>query len=78
MTRARDELFLLAPLKYYVTEQRRYGAAHVYGARSRFLTDSVCACLETEVWPAQAAREASLPPAPVRIDVVQRLKSLWD
>jgi len=78
MTRARDELYLLAPLKYYVTDQRRYGAAHVYGARSRFLTDSVCARLEPQVWPLESERAPLLPPAPVRIDVAARLKSLWD
>jgi len=38
MTRAKDELDLVSPLKYYVTQQARLGDAHVYGARSRFLT----------------------------------------
>ena len=38
MTRARHALDLIAPLKYYVGQQARYGDAHVYGTRSRFLT----------------------------------------
>jgi DNA helicase-2/ATP-dependent DNA helicase PcrA len=46
MTRARDALHLIAPLKYYVTQQPRYGDAHVYGARSRFLTPDVLATME--------------------------------
>ena len=46
MTRAKSELDLIAPLKYYVTQQSRMGDRHVYGTRSRFVTDSVMSCLE--------------------------------
>jgi DNA helicase-2/ATP-dependent DNA helicase PcrA len=46
MTRAKTDLELMAPLKYYVTQQSRMGDRHVYGARSRFITDEVMACLE--------------------------------
>jgi len=41
MTRARNELHLCAPLKYAVTQQPKDGDGHVYGAKSRFLTDKV-------------------------------------
>ena len=43
MTRAKSELHLIAPLRYYVTGQPRRGDAHVYGATSRFLTRAVMA-----------------------------------
>ena len=46
MTRAKTELDLIAPLKYYVTQQSRMGDRHVYGAKSRFLTRAVMACLD--------------------------------
>jgi DNA helicase II / ATP-dependent DNA helicase PcrA len=46
MTRARDQLHLLEPQRYYVTQQPRSGDGHVYGARSRFLTEGVLATLE--------------------------------
>jgi len=49
MTRAKRELDLVAPLKYYVTQQSRMGDRHVYGARSRFITDEVMSCLEPHV-----------------------------
>jgi DNA helicase-2/ATP-dependent DNA helicase PcrA len=80
MTRARDELHLVTPLRYYVTQQQRLGDAHVYGARSRFLTERVLATLEPAFWP-EGGREAgggALAPAPVRIDVGARLKGMWD
>jgi len=41
MTRARESLSLMRPLKYWVPEQVRHGDKHVYGAKSRFLTPSV-------------------------------------
>ncbi len=46
MTRARNELHLCAPLKYQVTQQPKNGDAHVYGAKSRFMTDKVLETLE--------------------------------
>ena len=47
MTRAKQSLTLVAPLRYHVTQQRRDGDQHVYGARSRFLTDSLLATMDT-------------------------------
>ncbi len=46
MTRARNELHLCAPLKYSVTQQGRDGDKHIYGAKSRFMTDRVLECFE--------------------------------
>ena len=41
MTRAQNDLLLLAPLKFHITSQPKHADAHVYGGRSRFLTDKV-------------------------------------
>ncbi|MGA8052231.1 MAG: ATP-dependent helicase [Burkholderiales bacterium] len=77
MTRARSELHLVAPLRYYVTQQSRKGDAHVYGAKSRFLTRSVMEHLEPRTWPeAEAAAPAQVESAP-RVDVATRLRGLW-
>src|ERR1700733_5014508 len=46
MTRARNELHLCAPLKFAVTQQAKDGDAHVYGAKSRFMTDKMLDSLE--------------------------------
>jgi DNA helicase-2/ATP-dependent DNA helicase PcrA len=78
MTRARDELHLIEPLRYYVTQQAAGGDRHVYGARSRFLNDSVLATLDRVGWPNEADAEVSLPQASaVRVDVASRLRDLW-
>ena len=79
MTRAKHELDLVAPLKYYVTQQARAGDGHVYGTRSRFLTSRVMSALDAITWPAERASTAEpaarneLP----RVDVATRLRNLW-
>jgi DNA helicase-2/ATP-dependent DNA helicase PcrA len=77
MTRAKTDLHLIAPLRYYVTQQPRRGDAHVYGARSRFMTRKVMAQLEETTWPPpdKAAPVSTTDAAPV--DVAARLRGLW-
>jgi DNA helicase-2/ATP-dependent DNA helicase PcrA len=66
MTRAKTSLDLIAPLKYYVTPQSRMGDRHVYGAKSRFLTRAVMACLEERAWDAEPA-----------LDMGTKLRAMW-
>jgi DNA helicase-2/ATP-dependent DNA helicase PcrA len=79
MTRARDALDLVTPLKYYVTHQTRQGDTHVYGTRSRFLTAAVTKTLELVTWPADACRAAEPAAAAAlpRVDVAARLRKQW-
>ena len=78
MTRARADLDLIAPLKYYVTQQPRLGDAHVYGARSRFMTRAVMARLQALSWPeGEAAAAAAAPPGAARVDVAGKLRGMW-
>src|SRR5207253_30657 len=46
LTRAENDLMLIMPLKFHLTQQPRTGDAHVYGGRSRFLTEKVVKTLE--------------------------------
>ena len=80
MTRARDTLHLVQPLRYYVTEQPRYGDRHVYGATSRFLTKPVLATLDRITWPAAAPAEPGAAPGSTRaaVDVGAGLRALWE
>ena len=48
LTRAQNDLMLMAPLKFHLTAQSRQGDAHVYGGRSRFLTEKVLKTLEPD------------------------------
>ncbi len=79
MTRAKHDLHLVAPLRYYITQQSRTGDAHVYGARSRFMTDQLMQCFEQKAWPAVpgvTVNKAS--ETKVRIDAAAALRAMWD
>ena len=78
MTRAKTDLHLVAPMKYYVTQQARMGDRHVYGAKSRFMTRPVMACLEQVTWPenAESAAHPSPRDAP-QVDVASQLRGMW-
>jgi len=80
MTRARNELHLCVPLKYMVTQQPKNGDAHVYGAKSRFMTDKVLACFEQTTFRSlrgvESLREDAAAAAPAG-DVVAQLKEMW-
>ena len=76
MTRAKASLDLIAPLKYYVTQQSRMGDRHVYGAKSRFLTTKVLACFDQVSWSDEKeGTGAGKKSAPV--DVAGRLRGMW-
>jgi DNA helicase II / ATP-dependent DNA helicase PcrA len=76
MTRAKSELHLVAPLKYYVASQSRMGDRHVYGAKSRFMTRAVLACMEAEVFGETPPNEA-IAAARSSMDVAARLRGMW-
>ncbi|HWD23401.1 MAG TPA: ATP-dependent helicase [Burkholderiales bacterium] len=76
MTRAKRDLHLIAPLKYYVTQQSRMGDRHVYGAKSRFLTSAVMECLEQVAYGGPHEAE-SLSSCKAQVDVAGKLRALW-
>ncbi len=77
MTRAKNDLHLVAPLKYYVTNQPKNGDRHVYGARSRFLTKSVMATLDTITWPDVDDRADAPASGHARVNVAGKLRGMW-
>jgi DNA helicase II / ATP-dependent DNA helicase PcrA len=78
MTRAKRDLHLIAPLKYYVTQQSRTGDVHVYGARSRFLTPKVMSTMAAKSWPAAQPVAQTVLPAAAQVDVGAKLRAMWD
>jgi DNA helicase II / ATP-dependent DNA helicase PcrA len=77
ITRAKSALHLVAPLKYWVPQQPRYGDRHVYGARSRFIDEAMMGCMEPRFHGgAEADGRAPERPAEV-IDIAARLRTMW-
>jgi DNA helicase-2/ATP-dependent DNA helicase PcrA len=77
LTRAKTDLHVIAPLRYYITQQSRRGDAHVYGARSRFMTSSVMALFEQITWPLAESGTPVGPTNAPRVDVAGMLRGMW-
>jgi DNA helicase-2/ATP-dependent DNA helicase PcrA len=78
MTRAREQLHLLVPQRFYVTQQAGGGDRHIYAGRSRFVSEAMVASFEQVAWPEQApaAPSAARPQAPV-LQVRSRARAAW-
>jgi DNA helicase-2/ATP-dependent DNA helicase PcrA len=59
-----------------VTQQSRTSDRHVYGAKSRFLTREVMACLDPVAWGEADTEDAPVGGRP-NVDVAGKLRSLW-
>ena len=78
MTRAKQSLTLVAPLRFHVTQQPKDGDRHVYGARSRFLTDRLLATMRPDFRGRDAAgSDAFVSRSSTRIDVGSRMREMW-
>jgi DNA helicase-2/ATP-dependent DNA helicase PcrA len=81
LTRAQNDLFIVAPLKFHLTNQSRQGDAHVYGGRSRFLTEKVLQRLEATTFHGSNmgsdALRADTGADNATLDVSARLKEMW-
>jgi DNA helicase-2/ATP-dependent DNA helicase PcrA len=81
MTRAKERLELLAPQRFFVTEQPRFGDRHVYASLSRFITPTALATFERATAQglpgADAGAEATALPL-ARVDLSSRLRDRWN
>jgi DNA helicase-2/ATP-dependent DNA helicase PcrA len=80
MTRARDELELTVPQRFFVRKQTAYGDRHVYASRSRFIPETLIPLFETDAWPLAAADANDAAPRcsdHASVDVVARVRALW-
>jgi DNA helicase-2/ATP-dependent DNA helicase PcrA len=80
MTRARDELRLMVPQRFYVHQQTQYGDRHVYASRSRFIPNGLISLFESCAWPPPEANAQThisrSTPMPV-IDIASRARLRW-
>ncbi|MEO1202274.1 MAG: ATP-dependent helicase [Pseudomonadota bacterium] len=78
MTRAKQSLTLVAPLRFHVTQQPRDGDRHVYGARSRFMTDRLLGTMRADFRGRHVARDgARSSRSSTQIDVGSRMREMW-
>ena len=78
MTRAKEHLYLIQPLRFFRTQQHRFGNGHVIAPRSRFLSDDIITLFTRSVasMPIVAGDTLAVQ-APVTIDIGAQLRGMW-
>jgi DNA helicase-2/ATP-dependent DNA helicase PcrA len=78
MTRAKDDLHLVIPQRFFTHGQRSQGDRHVYAARTRFIPDRLLGLFERTSWPVAApASPARASHQGPKIDVGARMRDMW-
>ena len=79
MTRARDQLDLIVPQRFYTHQQASQGDRHVYACRTRFIPASILSLFAARSWPtAPAQAEPASPARPqARVDIGARMRGMW-
>jgi DNA helicase-2/ATP-dependent DNA helicase PcrA len=79
MTRAKEQLHIVLPQRFYVHQQAAGGDRHVYAARTRFIPAKLLPLFEARSWPlaAPAPGTGSAAARQARVDIAARLKGMW-
>jgi DNA helicase-2/ATP-dependent DNA helicase PcrA len=79
MTRAKHQLDILVPQRFYVHQQSRSGDRHLYASRTRFVPDTLLALFEQRTWPVVGQETGRTPAgrAEARVDIAARLRARW-
>jgi ATP-dependent DNA helicase UvrD/PcrA len=81
MTRAKDDLHLVVPQRFFIYGQRTEGDRHVYAARTRFIPDELLSLFERTTWPVvvvEATTEGRSGIHGMRINVAARMRNMWN
>lgn len=78
MTRAKDDLHLIVPQRFFVHGQQARGDRHVYASRTRFIPDTLLRLFERQAWPVAAATaRAEKAGQTPNIDIRARMRGMW-
>jgi DNA helicase-2/ATP-dependent DNA helicase PcrA len=78
MTRAKDNLDLVLPQRFFVHGQNSQGDRHVYASRTRFIPATLLQFFEVCGWPQARPESAAAAQArQVRVDVAARMRGMW-
>jgi len=77
MTRARDDLHLVVPQRFFIHGQSAHGDRHLYASRTRFIPDALLPLFECTNWPNRIDVAARLAANGPRIDVAARMRDRW-
>jgi ATP-dependent DNA helicase UvrD/PcrA len=79
MTRAKNDLHLVMPQRFFTHGQRAEGDRHVYASRTRFIPDDLLFLFEKASWPVAAMEPGGVRARTqgMRIDLHTRLRDRW-
>ena len=78
MTRAKDDLHLVVPERFFTHGQRSQGDRHVYASRTRFIPEKLLRLFERTNWPeVSPSASARAPSQSPRIDIGARVRGMW-
>jgi DNA helicase-2/ATP-dependent DNA helicase PcrA len=78
MTRAKNALALVHPLRFFIRQQSRLGDRHVFAPRTRFIPDAILDRFDRATPAEPCAGDGAAPrPAGPRIDIAARLRAAW-
>ncbi len=78
MTRAKDNLHLVTPQRFFTHGQNAQGDRHVYAARSRFIPATLLQYFECVTWPLSPRMHPGYNEArQVRVDIGARMRGMW-
>jgi DNA helicase-2/ATP-dependent DNA helicase PcrA len=77
MTRARDQLAIMIPQRFYVHQQRSGGDRHLYAARTRFIPDALLPLFALRTWPAASTAQARRVEDAPRVDIGAKMRGMW-
>jgi len=78
MTRAKDDLHLVVPQRFFAHGQHSQGDRHVYASRTRFIPEKLLGLFERTNWPVASPGAAARGPSQgPRIDIGARMRGMW-
>ena len=78
MTRAKDQLHIMVPQRFFTHGQRSNGDRHVYAQRTRFIPNSLLTHFDHRAWPPpKSAQAAGANPARAPVDISARMRGMW-
>ena len=77
MTRAKDQLHLMVPQRFFTHGQRSTGDRHVYAQRTRFIPNSVSDHFESRSWPTPKSVSKGNGRTREPVDVRAKMRRMW-
>ena len=77
MTRAKDNLHLIVPQRFFAHSQRNNGDRHMYAARTRFIPAEILKFFEGCAWPVASTEDTAQMSACAPVDIRAKLRRMW-